>query len=119
MTVLAVILGAALGAPARLLIDSWITARVAGTTALRAFPWGLLTVNATGSLLAGLVAAGTDGILRTLLLAGFCGAFTTFSGFAWEATRLWSSRRTSFWLAVLAMPLGCTLAFLAGWQLVG
>ena len=50
--------------------------------------------------------------LRLFLLVGICGAFTTFSGFAWEANRLWSISRAVFWWAVIVMPVACTGAFL-------
>jgi fluoride ion exporter CrcB/FEX len=54
----------------------------------------------------------TSGELRLFLLVGICGAFTTFSGFAWEANRLWSISRAVFWWAVIVMPVACTGAFL-------
>lgn len=112
MTLLAVVVGGAIGAPLRYLLDRFVTVRTAGVTRLRALPWGLLVVNMTGSALAGIVLAATNGDLRTLLLVGFCGAFTTFSGFAWDADRLWESRRDDFWLALALMTGGCVLAFL-------
>ena len=118
MTVwLAVVLGGAVGAPLRFLVDRAVTARTAGPQPPREFPWGLLVVNVLGSALAGLVLATTTGDLRVLLLAGFCGAFTTFSGFGWEAHRLWDAARRAFWAAVLVMPVACVLAFLAFWRL--
>ncbi len=54
------------------------------------FPWGTLLVNAVGCLLFGLVwALAEERVLvsaatRLILLAGFMGAFTTFSSFAFE-----------------------------------
>jgi CrcB protein len=116
-TWLAVVLGGAVGAPLRYLLDRAVTLRVAGAGPRRAFPWGLFVVNALGSLAAGVVLAATSGDLRVLLLAGFCGAFTTFSGFAWEVDRLWAAARPVFWAAVVATPVVCVLAFLAAWRL--
>lgn len=113
---LAVVLGGAIGAPLRFLVDGAVTRRTAGATPPREFPWGLFVVNVLGSLAAGVVLAATSGDLRVLLLAGFCGAFTTFSGFAWEADRLWSAARSAFWAAVVAMPVACVVAFLVGWR---
>lgn len=118
MTVwLAVIAGGAVGAPLRFLLDRAVTSRLAGTQPPREFPWGLLVVNVLGSALAGLALATTSGELRVLLLAGLCGAFTTFSGYGWETTRLWDSARGAFWAAVVVMPVACVLAFLLFWRL--
>lgn len=114
---LAVALGGAIGAPLRYLLDTWVTRRAAGPGAVRAFPWGLLVVNVLGSLAAGVVVAATTGDLRTLLLVGLCGAFTTFSGYGWETTRLWSLHRSAFWAAGILLPVACVCAFLVAWQI--
>lgn len=116
MTWIAIIVGAAFGAPLRYLVDLAITQRGLRAGA-RPFPWGLLVVNVSGSALAGVVLALTSGDLRILLLTGFCGALTTFSGFAWEADRLWALARASFWWAVVIMPAGCIAAFMLAWRL--
>ena len=61
------------------------------------FPWGTLAVNALGCFLFGAVwAMGGDRMLlgpnsaeiRTIILVGFMGAFTTFSSFAAESGNL-------------------------------
>ena len=79
---------AAVGAPVRYLVDRFIGERVAGV-----FPWGTLAVNASGSLLAGFVAGlglyhSLPSAPATVAGAGFCGAYTTFSTFAFETVRL-------------------------------
>ena len=114
---LAVVAGGAVGAPLRYLLDRAVTARTAGTEPPREFPYGLLVVNVLGSALAGIVLATTTGDLRVLLLAGFCGAFTTFSGYGWEVARLWDTARAAFWAAVLVMPAACLVAVLGFWRL--
>jgi fluoride exporter len=116
-TWVAVLVGAAVGAPLRYLVDRAVTYRVAGAQGAAQFPWGLTVVNVAGSATAGIVLATTTGDLRVLLLVGFCGAFTTLSGFAWESDRLWPQARGAFWLAVVIVPVACVAAFVAAWQL--
>ena len=73
MRVAFVIIGAAIGAPARFVIDQY----------LRKFsnaPWGTFTVNVLGSFVIGLTWGATDNI-TALVAIGFAGAFTTWSTF--------------------------------------
>jgi len=64
--------------------------RITGST----FPYGTLTVNVIGSLIVGFVAALTleratmNPALRSAILIGFCGGFTTFSALAYESFEL-------------------------------
>lgn len=88
MTALLVLLGGAVGAPARYLTDQWVQSRHDS-----ALPWGTFTVNVIGSFVLGLVGgAASTGLLPawvlTLVGTGFCGALTTFSTFAFETWRL-------------------------------
>ena len=83
MTVVLVILGGAVGAPLRYLVDRWVTAHTGGT-----LPWGTLAVNVAGSFALGVLAASAPEWLLTLAGVGLCGAFTTFSTFGFETVRL-------------------------------
>lgn len=111
--VLAVLVGGAIGAPMRYVIDRWVTDR---TVRRRPFPWGLLAVNVLGSAIAGVVLVATTGDLRVLLLVGFCGALTTFSGLAWEADRLRAVDAAMSWLAIVAIPVACVVSFWVTWR---
>ena len=95
-------LGGALGAGLRYLLERWITVRQRGD-----LPWGVFAVNVIGSAIAGVVAGGTAGLLRTFLLVGICGALTTYSGFGAAVRRLWSSDRRSAWITIVGMTGTC------------
>ncbi len=119
MTVLLVLLGGAIGAPARYLGDRFVQSRHRV-----AFPFGTLLINVSGSLLLGVVAGGVaksgwSPHLQTLVGTGFCGGLTTFSTFSVEAVQLLSGRMTvraltyvlgSAALGIAAAALGWTLA---------
>lgn len=117
MTALLVIAGAVLGAPLRYLADLLVQSRHDTV-----FPWGTLTVNATGCLVlgavAGAVSAGSPAWLLTLVGTGFCGALTTFSTFGFETVRL--VEEGSVLEAVLNTAVSLLLGFVAcagGWVL--
>lgn len=84
MTLLTIVIGAAIGAPLRYLLD-----RAVQTRHESAFPWGTFAVNVTGSAILGFLAGlSLSGDLMHLLGTGFCGAFTTYSTFGFETVRL-------------------------------
>jgi CrcB protein len=88
MTVLLVLLGGALGAPVRYVVDLMVQSRHDSV-----LPWGTFVVNAAGSLVlgataGGVAAAGGPDWVLTLAGTGFCGALTTFSTFSFETVRL-------------------------------
>ena len=95
MTVVLVLLGGALGAPLRYVVDLMVQSRHDSV-----LPWGTFVVNAAGSLVLGATAggvaaaAGPDWVL-TLAGTGFCGALTTFSTFSFETVRLAEERALS------------------------
>lgn len=86
MTWLLIALGGLVGAPTRYLLDTAVSSRLRWS----AVPWGTMLVNVTGSFALGLLAGATvaDGKVFAALGTGFCGAFTTFSTFAWETFAL-------------------------------
>lgn len=102
----AVALGGALGAPLRLFIDTRVT-RATSTSTHSGFPWGLLVVNAIGSLFIGIAYASVDGPWRALIATGACGALTTYSSYALFVHRSWGENRVAAWQAVIAMPVVC------------
>lgn len=83
--VVAVALGGSLGAVARFLLSNQVYAWFG-----RDFPWGTLTVNVIGSFLIGFLAMlfieklHLSIEMRTFLIVGFLGSFTTFSTFSNE-----------------------------------
>lgn len=111
----AFIAAAAVGAPLRYLLDSAIAERVEGV-----FPWGTFVVNASGSLLAGLVSGlalyhGFPTAPNVVLATGFCGAYTTFSTFTFETVRLIEEGAiTEALLNVAATSLTCGAAAAVG-----
>jgi CrcB protein len=82
-----------------------------------AFPWGTLAVNVIGSAAIGAVAAaGLDGHLRVLLVAGFLGGFTTFSAYSLETTLLWErSPPVAVLYAVGSVVLGVAACLAGAW----
>lgn len=101
-----VALGAAIGAPARYLIDRGV--QQFHETLV---PLGTLTVNVLGSLVLGLLAGAETGQRLTLLIGvGFCGALTTFSTFAFETVRLIDTKAPAVAFANLAGSLAAGLA---------
>ena len=96
MRLMAVAVGAALGANLRYGVALW-AAKKWGS----GFPVGTLIINVSGSLLIGFAVglAATRLALsptwRLLVVTGFCGGYTTFSTFAYETYEL--LRAGSFW----------------------
>jgi len=116
---LVISLGAILGANARWIISRYV-AKVIGPV----FPYGTLFINVSGSFIVGFFMIwATERVLldprwRLLIVVGFCGAFTTFSSFAFETMAYFEQGQ---WLLMsvnfLSNNLLCLGAALAGMAL--
>jgi fluoride exporter len=109
MSWLLVLVGGAVGAPVRYLVDRAVSLRSTSV-----FPLGTLTVNLVGCFILGCLAGAASENVRILLGTGFCGALTTFSTFGYETSRLASegSSRTAVANVVLSVGLGLAVAAL-------
>jgi fluoride exporter len=79
---------AAVGTPARYLLDGWVQDRTEG-----AFPWGTFAVNVSGCVALGVLTGlglyhDLGSTYRTVLGTGALGAYTTFSTLTYETVRL-------------------------------
>lgn len=119
---LCVALGGALGSVARVGTIGLVGAKLGPTLSL----WGVALVNVLGALgFALILALSTRAIslelpLKTLMLSGFMGAFTTFSTFTFEAYQL---LQAGAWLScgvyIVVNVIGSLLAFFLGVWLMG
>lgn len=105
MRTLYVILGAAIGAPARFAIDQYI--RKFSTK-----PYGIFLVNILGSFLLGFTFNSTEH-LHDLFAIGFAGAFTTWSTFMLDIYLAFETKRRNEALINLGVSLG--IGLLAAW----
>ena len=116
--ILVISIGAILGANAR-----WIISRYAARVLGPMFPYGTLFINVTGSFIVGFFMIwATERVLldprwRLLIVVGFCGAFTTFSSYAFETMSYFEQGQ---WLLMFAnfasnnlLCLGAALAGMA------
>ena len=116
---LALWLGAAVGAPARYLTDRAVQSRHDSV-----LPWGTLTVNVVGSLVLGLLTGvavhhAVAPVATVALGTGFCGALTTYSTFSYETMRLVESRSYLLAGANVALSLVGGMAAAAAGYLAG
>lgn len=100
LLVLAVALGGAAGALARYGLDRFIEHHL-----LTVFPWSTFVINITGCFAAGLAVVllvdrhDTPDWVRTGIVVGFLGAYTTFSTFAQESHDLLSQGHAALGVA--------------------
>ncbi|MEN9574941.1 MAG: hypothetical protein RL514_2796 [Verrucomicrobiota bacterium] len=115
-------LGSALGGMLRYGLAEWVT-----TLAGKAFPWGTLLVNVTGSFLIGGFAAAAQPSTgwwgsehgRAFLMAGICGGYTTFSAFSLQTLQLvrddhWPAAAGNVLVSVALCLVAVWLGFRAG-----
>ena len=88
VNILSLIIGGAVGTISRYLLTAGVH-----TFLRKDFIYGTMTVNLIGCLIIGLMAGLTDRFnidrnIELLVVAGFCGAFTTFSTFMLETSEM-------------------------------
>lgn len=111
-TILVIGLGGFIGANMR-----YLMAGLAVQWFGKAFPWGTLIINVSGScFLAAFTAWAVgrlplDSPIRLLIAVGFCGAYTTFSTYAVESIALLQAGQ---WLTAAANIVGSNLMCLIG-----
>jgi fluoride exporter len=97
------------GAVARFLLDAGVSARSG-----RAFPYGTLAINLTGSLALGVLAgAAVHGDALRLAGTALIGAYTTFSTWALESHRLGEEGR--LWLGAANVAVSLILGVACAW----
>ena len=108
----AVAIGGALGSIARYALSAWIF-----DVSSHKFPYATLTVNVIGSFVMGILfviiveKAALPAEMRSLLMIGFLGAFTTFSAFSLDALGLWQNGHVFLSLVyMLATVVLCLVA---------
>ena len=98
LQVLAICLGASVGALARWQLGLWLNP-VATMAAGTIMPWGTLVANLVGGYLVGVCVAvfqampQLDPVWRLALVTGFLGALTTFSSFSAEVVSMLGQQR--------------------------
>ena len=124
LTVLAICIGASLGALARWGLGLWLSPG-------GLLPWGTLAANLVGGYLIGVAIAAfqampeLDPVWRLLLITGFLGGLTTFSSFSAEVVSFLLAERYALALLTAGLhmlgSLGMTLLGLKSlaWWLAG
>ena len=111
-TMLLIGLGGFIGANLRYAVSMWAAERFG-----RAFPWGTLIINATGSCLLAVFLGWAashiqlDPRVRLFLAVGFFGAYTTFSTYATESVAL---AQAGDWVGSLGNVLATNLICIVG-----
>jgi fluoride exporter len=111
--------GAIFGANARYFMSRY-AAKLLGPT----FPYGTLMINVIGSVIVGFFMIWTtervlvDPRWRLLVVVGFCGAFTTFSSYAYESMAYFEQGQWHLMLTnIFSNNILCLVGALAGMAL--
>lgn len=112
----AVLVGVAgfFGAISRYWLDGLVSRLTGGQ-----FPWGTFVVNVSGCFAIGFLTALLTGkvlphpMVRTAVLVGFIGAYTTFSTFAYETVQL--ARGGAFLMALANVSASVVVGLVAAW----
>lgn len=113
-----IFIGGGLGSVLRFGVGKWLQNYQLNTV----FPWGTFSVNIIGSLLIGFLIASelkwTDHFsdIKSFLIIGFCGGFTTFSSFAYENFYLIKEGQFGLFLiySLISLIIGVTAVY-CGW----
>ncbi|MBP9707842.1 MAG: fluoride efflux transporter CrcB [Oligoflexales bacterium] len=88
MQIFLIVLGGVLGTLSRYFLTTFVNHVGSTNHSSVAFPLGTLTVNLIGAFTIGCLFtlfANNDNVIKPFLMIGFLGAFTTMSGFTYEA----------------------------------
>ena len=123
MNLFFIFIGGGLGAISRFALSSGVQT-LAEQSRLHRIPLGILTCNLLGSFLIGAlfgyIASRSDGHpawLHPFAVTGFLGAFTTFSTFALDTQKLFSSAPMLAIINIAVSVLGCLAAVWLGFKL--
>ncbi len=110
ITVVAIALGASIGALARWRLGLWLNTGNPGTV-----PWGTFAANMVGGYLIGICIAvfqslpELDPVWRLAIVTGFLGGLTTFSSFSAEVVTMLQTERYGLALFTTLMHVGGSL----------
>lgn len=118
--IVAVFIGGGLGSVARYGVNVWSAARYGPS-----LPLGTFIVNVAGSLVIGVVAElaaarlfGITPLVRTFIITGVLGGFTTFSSFSLDMLSLATNRSPMSAFAYAALSVVCGFAAAYGGMLL-
>ena len=122
MQVFLIVLGGVFGTLSRYFLTTFVNHVGSTNHSSVAFPLGTLTVNLIGAFVIGCLLsffANNDNIIKPFLMIGFLGAFTTMSGFTYEAMNIFEEQAyLRGMIFVILGSAGPLIACFIGMQLV-